>query len=349
MKKNRLLLKGLKLFTILFVILFLHKETAYANSDEAEYSNPYFVVPEQGTIEYRGFFYPLSYREIWQNVKMHIEQIEDTGNGILYAMELDELNVRETLDRISYGEKYLGYFYVTKDAIYHMPEGVATPEGRRSRAEVVKMLQEDEEAFMGECTVVCSEKGTENKADENGYHEYVEVDGDRRIFHLYNDYAYGTKQYTRMVWEKGKGLVYYRMGSGGMIMHIELWQEDEEIYGGDFKRMEDMTVIRSHVRHRGLENADTYLSIFYPEIYGFGTPDKETAVNACIKKALEPFMEGDMAYVEMKYEVKVINSKFIVIFYSGKCQKKGEEQKYSIQMSVTVDVENEKTDIYTYN
>ena len=55
----------------------------------------------------------------------------------------------------------------------------------------------------------------------------MEVDGDKRVFHLYNDYTDGTREYGQMVWKKGTGLVYYRHGTGGMKMHIELWGDIE--------------------------------------------------------------------------------------------------------------------------
>ena len=63
---------------------------------------------------------------------------------------------------------------------------------------------------------------------ENGYHSFVEVDGERRIFRYYNDYFYGSKEYLLIVWEKEKGIVYYMRGNGAMNMHVE--------FGVDLKR-----------------------------------------------------------------------------------------------------------------
>lgn len=339
-RKYKFLLKYVKAIMLLFGFVLLYKKFIYANSDADEFINPYFFAQGKNSVEYRGFFHPLSYRKIWQNIDLHINQIGNTENGILYSMVLDQLNVRDTLDEIRYGERCLGYFYVTEDAIYHMA-GVNMPVGDENSDEVTKMLQENEATFIENCTVVCSEEGTENIVDENGYHEYVEVDDDRRIFHLYNDYISGTKQYTCMIWEREKGLVYYRMGSGNMVMHIELWQEDVGIYGVDSKRMADMTVVEnlytSYDKH-----------IFYPEIYGFDNRSKEIAINSCIKNELEHFMKNDSFYISMDYEIKVLNNKFIVIFYSGTYWKE-EEKRMSISLATTIDVENEKTDSYIYN
>lgn len=101
--------------------------------------------------------------------------------------------------------------------------------------EVLRAIQNREEAFFEPFYIVCCENGTEDIVDERGYHSFVEVDGDRRICRYYNDYYYGTKAYMLMVWEKGKGLVYYIFGEGSMRMHIEfgvdLEKERQTEYG----------------------------------------------------------------------------------------------------------------------
>ncbi len=64
--------------------------------------------------------------------------------------------------------------------------------------------------------------------DDAGYHAFVEADGEKRIFRYYNDYFYGSKDYLLMVWEKGKGIVYYMHGNGQKNMHVE--------FGTDLKK-----------------------------------------------------------------------------------------------------------------
>ena len=76
--------------------------------------------------------------------------------------------------------------------------------------------------------IVCCEKGTEDITDDNGYHAYVEVDGDKRIFRYYNDYFYGSKEYMLMVWEKGQGITYYIHGNGAKNMHVEFGSHIKE-------------------------------------------------------------------------------------------------------------------------
>lgn len=189
--------------------------------------NPYFFKRGETKVEYEGFFYPLSCREIEQNVNLNIREVKAFEEGILYELELDELDVTNPLDRIGMGAKYLGYFYVTKDAIYLVEQGRREQYSDELREEIIKFV-ESGTGFFEECMIVCNEDGTENIADENGWHEFVEVDGKRRIFHMYNDYRGGTKEYQTIIWEKGKGIVYYKNGAGGRLMHVELKTESSE-------------------------------------------------------------------------------------------------------------------------
>lgn len=197
--------------------------------------NPFFYNPNEKKVAYEGYIYPLSYSgEIWTDVYLNIKEIERFDDGILYALELDQIDVDDPWDGIEWGRRYLGYFYVTDDIIYNW---ATTMDGftEESNHEAIRMLREDEKAFLESCYIVCCESGTEDIVDELGYHAFVEADGDRRIFRYYNDYYYGTKGYQLMVWEKGKGLVYYIYGEGSMRMHIEfgvdLEKERQTEYG----------------------------------------------------------------------------------------------------------------------
>ncbi len=187
--------------------------------------NVFFFKNSEESIEYDAIVYPLSCREIEQEVELNITEIATTNNGTLYKMELNQPPVKDDLDKIRMGRRYLGYYYVTKDNIYlRFVSGMDGYTEEKDNA-VMSELLENEEYFIGTCYVVCNDAGTDKIADENGYYTYVEVNENQRTFYRYNEYMYGTKDYYKIVWEEEKGMVYYLHGSGNRLMEIELYQK----------------------------------------------------------------------------------------------------------------------------
>lgn len=181
--------------------------------------NSFFFAEGQETVEYEGIFYPLSFNEIKQNIKLNIRKVKEFKGGTLWALELDQLDVSDPEDEISMGRQELGYYYVTGDRIYQRRFRNMSTKGDK---DIICMIQEAPQEFYEEWILVCNEEGTENIADEQGWHEYVEVDGEKRIFHRYNDYTSGTKEYGKIVWERGKGITYYLSGAGSRLMEVEI-------------------------------------------------------------------------------------------------------------------------------
>lgn len=190
--------------------------------------NPYFFNEEDTRVEYEGFINTLNGNEVEQNIGLTIKRIKIFEDAALFTLELDQLDVADPLlDGISWGRRYLGYFYVTADAIYRMEAPGLLWEQQENgftdelTQKVIHLIEENKEDFLAQSVIVCNENGTENIADEDGGHEYIEVAGEKRIFHLYNDYVGGTRAYQQIVWERGKGIIYYKYGEGSMLMHVE--------------------------------------------------------------------------------------------------------------------------------
>ncbi|MDE7062695.1 MAG: hypothetical protein K2O73_05565 [Lachnospiraceae bacterium] len=216
--------KCMLLVCILFIGAVIGITGCYGSNNE---ENAYFFPQEQTSVEYESYIYPLSSREIWQPLNLNIKKLKEFENGILYALELDQLEeTDDPWDQISMGRQYLGYFYVTEIAVYR--KAVETSDGftQEQTDKMIELIEKDEEAFCADCTIVCCENGTEDIVDEDGYHAYVEASGEQITYHMYNDYAYGTKPYEKIVWEKGKGIVYYVYGAGNMLMNVMLWTEE---------------------------------------------------------------------------------------------------------------------------
>ena len=191
-------------------------------------SNPYFFEKGITEQEYEGYIYPLSSKEIRETVTLKITKLEDFHIGELYALELDQLNVTDTDDMISMGRQYLGYFYVKDSQIYRLPVKDYAGFTEEQTQSIIKVIREDEKSFLDMCHIVCSEEVVEDAVDDQGYHSGIKADGNQRIYYFYNEDTSGTKDYEKIVWEKGKGIVYYQRGSGNMLMHIEFGVDLED-------------------------------------------------------------------------------------------------------------------------
>ncbi len=194
---------------------------------EEKYVNPYFFRPGQREVVYQCYHCSLNGNNIEQNIKLHITKIRELDEGILYTLELDELDEPDPYDRMGSYRRYLGYFYVTEEEIWRVYRPGVSYTAEMTEDVVRRMEETGLEAF-DERVIVCNEPGTDSAADENGWHEYVDVEGDKRIFRLYSAYIGRTTEYQRIVWEKGKGITYYINGAGSMKRHVELWQDIPE-------------------------------------------------------------------------------------------------------------------------
>lgn len=151
-------------------------------------------------------------------LNLNIEKLEEFENGTLYRIELEQPEVEDPIDKIGMGRSYLGYYYVTEDKIYLRPlyeynqTGGYTEETDQA---VIEVIQKDEQSFLEEeCLLVNCNEEIDRIEDENGWYSYVEVIGDTHIYYLYNSYTSGTKEYRKIIWQKGKGMVYYLHGAG---------------------------------------------------------------------------------------------------------------------------------------
>lgn len=160
-------------------------------------------------------------------LNLNIEKLEEFENGTLYRMELEQPEVEDPIDKIGMGRSYLGYYYVTEDKIYLRPlyeynqTGGYTEETDQA---VIEGIQKDEQSFLEEeCLLVNCNEEIDRIADENGWYSYVEVIGDTHIYYLYNSYTSGTKEYRKIIWQKGKGMVYYLHGAGARKMEVEIF------------------------------------------------------------------------------------------------------------------------------
>lgn len=201
-----------------------------------EQRNVYFYKAEETIHTYEGYFYLHSYTDLWQNIDLYITRLENFPNGTLYTLELEQPVSSDPYDELL-DRKYIGYFYVMDEVIYYLSaekDGYTDANNNR----IIEQIKSSEANFLEQCMIVCCENATEDVTDDNGYHAYVEVDGDKRIFRYYNDYFYGSKEYMLIVWEKEQGITYYMHGNGAKNMHVEfgshIKEEQEADYGNPY-------------------------------------------------------------------------------------------------------------------
>jgi hypothetical protein len=106
----------------------------------------------------------------------------------------------------------LGYFYVQKNRIYR----IDPTEENLNRLKTSEELPNDS-------VIVCQDKDIKDtlSKDEQGWHQYLTVNGNKQEFHSYNDQV-TTGYYESFIWEKNKGLINYRSGFGAERDGIEL-------------------------------------------------------------------------------------------------------------------------------
>lgn len=291
--------------------MLIHVELGWFVIERTPQENPYFFINNQTEVQYEAFIYPLSCNEIWETVTLDIREVNTFENGTLYELELRQIDVEDELDEIAWDRRYLGYFYVTVDKIYR--HALWTMDGftEEQTEYLVQLLRSDEQAFLEECVIVCSEEEIPDEVDENGYHTMVEVDGDRRIFRYYNDYDGGTRPYKRMIWEKGKGLVYYMYGAGAMLMHIELYA-DEVILENMKNGLEDEALLEYYQEDitgvDALTNGDIGIKYYDRDLNRDGWFDKIVVVSSPLHSgsngdALQVLINEQGTYREAFYGV----------------------------------------------
>ncbi len=167
-------------------------------------SNLFFSKNKDVKLKYKGSF--LFDDIIEQDVELNINELAILKDGELYELKLD------SIDGVPYDRLSLGYFYVQKDKIYKL----------ETNKENFSKLRTSAELLIGS-VVVCQDREIKDTLDKekHGFHHYIEVNGDKREYHSYNDQV-STGYYESFTWEKGKGLVSYRSGYGAERDSIEL-------------------------------------------------------------------------------------------------------------------------------
>lgn len=163
---------------------------------DKEIVNPYFFTNYISAQSYKGKF--LFDDIIEQDVTLNINELANFKNGKLYELKLD------SIEGINAERLNLGYFYVQEDTIYKIAPTEQNLDILKSNEE----LPEDS-------IIVCQDTEIKDSLDDNerGFHHYLDVNGDERESHSYNNQV-STGYYESFTWKKDIGLTNYRSGYG---------------------------------------------------------------------------------------------------------------------------------------
>lgn len=186
------------------------RQTGFVNSNSF---NPYFFPDDNSLIKYNGTFEffgmdpetgILESKE--EEIEVSVSRVKILENGILYNMKIVN-DGKFYFDDSETGEYDsnrldLGYFYVQKDKIFLIRD-----------VEIEPNITERE--LINEGKIICQSESMEDTLDsgKKGWHESIEVIGDRCHFSSYADYS-ETDWWEGFVWQKGLGLVEYKSGRG---------------------------------------------------------------------------------------------------------------------------------------
>ena len=183
--------------------------------------NEYFFPIGTTEASYRGTFSGSPYAENYgkfghteKEVKIVINELNVSEYDDLFSLSslgegnLYELRIEPEFDSDWDGRDSIGYFYVTADRIY-------------------RFFSSDYliESYGIDGYIVCQVEGLEDPfldSDEIGIHHWLEVDGDKRIFHFWVIGYIAVTYYETMIWEVDKGLVHFRSGFGAERDGMEL-------------------------------------------------------------------------------------------------------------------------------
>lgn len=149
-----------------------------------------------------------------QKTDLLVTNLASYPNGKLYELRLDYSNEFSCEDwyEPEWDRRHLGYFYVEGNTIYRIKEYEADEFNTCS-----------EEALKSKGTIVCQESSVEDRlgAEEKGFHEIIDVDGNICTYKSYYNNV-ETDFFEGFIWEKGKGLVEYYSGYGAQSFYLDI-------------------------------------------------------------------------------------------------------------------------------
>ncbi len=182
-----------------------------------------FIMPQSGENGYNHFWgNGDSFRGVFtyykdgeespvtEEVTVNFSKVKGYGEGILYAMTLEEMSEKQFPDYVL--ERLPVYLYVQEDKIYRIFLAVLSEEDAKEIEGEAQLFSDERIGTM----VVCQEQEKEETVEESERGEIHTILRERDIcksnFANVNEYGNRTGYWENFSWEKDTGLVGYRSG-----------------------------------------------------------------------------------------------------------------------------------------
>ena len=147
---------------------------------------------------------------VTEEVTVNFSKVKGYGEGILYAMTLEEMSEKQFPDYVL--ERLPVYLYVKEDKIYRIFLAVLSEEDAKEIEGEAQLFSDERIGTM----VVCQEQEKEETVEESERGEIHTILRERDIcksnFANVNEYGNRTGYWESFSWEKDTGLVGYRSG-----------------------------------------------------------------------------------------------------------------------------------------
>lgn len=212
---------------------FIDNDITIEEEEDIPFPNPYFYNQNQTVLE-------AEYYEHWGNlsnetVDMQISFVKSYEQGNVYKFTIDLLP--DLFPSYFRGENMNIYLYVTEDKIYRLrPYVQPQPNGETyyfyDDDELLIQMLDTDEKVMNNGEIVCQEEETDEE------YSSIKVNGNQITYSRHETKPNGENGYKEIfVWEKGKGLIEYKVGFGlqpyavylGEISEVELPQDYSDI------------------------------------------------------------------------------------------------------------------------
>jgi hypothetical protein len=290
--------KNILLYTTIILIITLIC-TGFLLNKNQNVSNKFFFKSSTSETKFIGTYQSAFINKI--SATLNIKKVATLQHGILYKLSFKNLQygkVKESDDMFDVqalmNEMKLGYFYVESNKIYHFYNS-----DDNSLSKSIKKLNND--VIPEDFILVCSDKGYRDKTPEgkDGTHAYVKANGNKREYHGFDIYNGDGKGYIDLTWEKGRGLIYYRIGFGALRDEVILSKKETDFPQGykstDIKSKVNMAPQSAKAKMQSKENQLKWIWCI--------RPDKYCNMN---------FIDKDLIAVTENYK------KYVIINTSGK-------------------------------
>lgn len=187
---------------------------------KVEIKNPYFIVSKSEKNVFHGSVFFDSFGDIAVpkcNFKVEYLKITNLKKGDLYEIKIHN----DTKYVIPEKRLTMGYFYVQRDKIVRIWENENEP-WNISEECINKLKKYD--SVPQYSLVVCQSANIEDclNEGEEGWHHYLESNGDECTFHLWYQYSQHSGYWESFKWKKNVGLISYRSGFRDGVNYIRL-------------------------------------------------------------------------------------------------------------------------------